>query len=1102
MKRIKWILTSILTVAMAALGLSSCVDDELMNSRGQVVEGEPVVMSLNFSFVPQTDVIVTKADNTLSGINDLTLFIYSSGGAFQQVVSTTDGTLTLGTSASTTTNPDGRIRSVTFSTTSGTKQLLAVANMESNSVWSQLSEDAKNGRLSFDDLKKEVVAMSTHQYTDNSMNRPISITSGSQMMMSGWNTGVVFGPNGTVTNYGDRGVSTDNRRVAVRLDRSLARITFNIPAAPTNAKGTFTPSSYRIYNIPVNTYLTNTDLNLANTQWELVHTETANVGSAEGENPTYSFTFYVPENIVETRQGLATYRDREKWNNGEENVTTPAEEKDWTNAPPTATFVVISGTYEESSNNGTDNHDYTGNVSYTVHLGDFSNNQWGDFSVKRNWSYTYNMSVLSVDNIRIEVEATGDDEEYQQGAEGNIFDYSSTEYTYALDAHYEQVFLEYNLSDIASKLERGLNPDNGDLDDAIADNLILVIQSEAMDYSHTETTAEPYSVQNKRGTFRPYKIYADAVRDGRNATDAKKAVLDGAADSEGNPTKGFDYKWIEFWPQWSFRSLAKYPGVSDWSKEDLNGLDNQYVYGGPPTGNTSRLKDVYDIIVGMGKAIKKIYQNNTYSLTTGDTPNEDGICVVSSSGDYVARFTAFVNEYYYYKHPLTKADLPSWDVFVNKIPREMIIAMSTDRSQDGNSSFSQVYSYISQVSMETFYNSRNAAINAFGIETFNETPLTFRFNNSNTSSVSSNINNSLTQEDGYTNQKALLNNDLLWSTYINDSGNGWMSTVTSDRSDHKLDADAYNTQYAYAACMSRNRDLDGNGRIDDNEIRWYLPSANEYVRIGVGSNALSNAAQLYMGNKSQMTFGGYPEDYIDEGALYYTSSKNNARLFWAVERGSYGQEGDWAAQGKAKPIRCIRALPANTTEHDLSTVHVVSDHTYEVVNYGYGNDLITIKFSDRLADGLYRDPTNTDLDPHDEDDEANRFSEGIFVASQPLDDSESLADIIGYQGTIGGTYYDGTKLNPCASHHEGGYNSGWRVPNLVELSAMNAAGFTTSGMASCTQFSEMDVRFGFVFTDGIIMCPGEKDGQIQWSQLTGDDRKIRCVRDVPNGYFD
>lgn len=121
--------------------------------------------------------------------------------------------------------------------------------------------------------------------------------------------------------------------------------------------------------------------------------------------------------------------------------------------------------------------------------------------------------------------------------------------------------------------------------------------------------------------------------------------------------------------------------------------------------------------------------------------------MISSSGSSsVARFTAFVNEYYYLRHPLTGTAVNVWSVMTNKIPREMIIAMSTQTSVDGNSSYSKIHSYISQLSMETFYNDRVSSLSAFGIETYNETPLTFDYGSPSSTT-------GLTDDNGRENQK-------------------------------------------------------------------------------------------------------------------------------------------------------------------------------------------------------------------------------------------------------------------------------------------------------------------------------------------------------------
>lgn len=1083
------IYTGILAVCMIMAGLSSCTVDDFFGT-DNVVEGEPVNITLNFAAVPSTDVRITRATGSdLSELSDIVICVFHSDGSFEQIVTNyEDGGLTVGENS---VGDNGERRySVSFESTSGEKKLIAVANVADGAYWENLITDltaAYNEKKDFEQVKAIVAEMSqrlVNQAGTTEGMQPFHIASSSQMLISGWNEGVVFGTGDAVTDYGTYG-DADNK-VAIKMKRAMAHITFNIAANPTGAKGTFTPTSFRVYNIPTKSHLTNgipEGTNLLTTgvaDVEYVNTAFENIGTAQGGN--YSFNFYMPEN-VQAPGASSDYNSREEWN-GNENSGASAENKEWTNAPQNSTFVVISGTFEGNN--------VTANVEYTIHLGNFGKSgdayrDYGDFSVMRNYSYTYSVSVLDVNNIIVEAERTGGD--YQNGAEGSVYDQSSTEYSYNLDAHYEQVYLEYNLSDIANSLGQDLS--GADLDDAIANQLILIIQSEAMDYTHESTPDEPYTTRNKRGTLSPYKIYADAVRNGSeaDAADAKAAVLNGAGTGV-KPTKGFDYKWIEFLPQ-EGTGISEYPGISSWAMEDLSGMENGNFYAGA-TGNNSML-DVYDMIVEMGKAIKQIYGR--------ETPSSSSIRITRNGNDYVARFTAFVNENYYLRHPLTGAEVDTWSVMTNKIPREMIIAMSTQTSEDGNSSYSKIHSYISQLAMQTFYNDRVSSLNAFGIETYNETPLRFVFGTPKST-------DGLLDTNGRENQKILIGYSqygTYWSSYIDDQNNGWTASVGTNRSSHKLSAAAYSVQAAYSACMSRNRDLNGNGWIDEDEIRWFLPSLNEYIRMGIGANGISSAAQLYMGDKTLMKKGasdtdpnGYPSAYIEDGSLYYTSSGDSKRVYWAVEKGSYGSINSFY-DGSALPIRCIRNLPATGTNTgtDISSIDgVTSDATY-VKHKASGNVPIILEFKNRLIPSLYRQRVSGSLNVHNEDDDANSFYDGIFVASDFLYTYDyrgrkeyrtfTLGSIIGYNGY--------TWDNPCSKYSEGRYYN-WRVPNLVELSAMNAAGLLShsgSDVACCTQFSNLSVRYGFAFSS-LIYCPGAKDYQI------GDKFMIRCVRDVPPDY--
>lgn len=1103
-----------LTVAFMA---ASCAKDDLGVPTNS--EGHPVRVTLNMGMGKSTDIVVTRADNSYSDLGNLYLFVYGNDGKYQQMLSTTatgSNSIYVGTRSE---DDNGVTYPITINTTSGTKNLLAVANTsavaDEGGFWSSMASiatDAAAGKLSFEQLKAAVISLRKDLYEKSTEMLPIQIVSSTQMLISGVNEGVVFDTNGNITSYGQFN-GTDKDKVVVKMDRAMARITFNIAQTVEGAKGTFVPSSYRVYNIPTESVLTNT--NKSNTESDTyINSAPMTIGNVSGGN--YTFSFYMPENIPKAKANVSieSYQDRDKWSGDK---GSRPENKKWTNAPKNSTFVVISGTYSQSGD--TTDKSYTGNVSYTIHLGDFSNDAWSNFNVERNCSYTYKMSVKGVDSIVVEAEKDGD--EQQPGAEGQIFTYDASTYSYELDAHYEQVFLQYNLSSMARSLASGLSGE--DLDNAIADKLILVIQSEAMDY-----TGGIGNVANKRGSIKPYKIYADAVR-GKSGDEAETAAANAKSDAlnddpanhgQSTPKKGFDYKWVEFWPQ-SGTQLAAYPGVSEWSREDLTDFKNDGVYGGTATTESGYLKDVYDVIVAMGKVVKKIYKGegvSTYNYA------EDGITVTQSNNGYVARFTAFVNEYYYYCHPLTKAKVTSWSVITNKIPREMIIAMSSSISQDGNSSYSQIYSYITQASIQTFYNSRVSDINGFGIETYNETPhITFGKKGLN----------GLSKTDGRSNQITLIGglsqNSPNWNAFIESSYNGWTKSVGSDRKTHKLSEAAYKTYSggsgAYYACLSRNRDLNGNGVIDGNEIRWYLPSLNEYIRIGVGSNAISNAAQLYMGDKMDMKKptpagsynNGYPTEYIWDGALYYTSSSDAERVYWAVERGSSSADGqDWGGGSAAKPIRCIRSLPANAGGSDVSTVHVASDASYVAHNvpgtYGYvSTEPTVLEFKDRLVDELYRERTDGVLGPHNEDDKANSFYDGVFVAKEEVYRMESTG---GRWPTEEKVYidfplkqiinYEGNQTNPCASYSEDGDGGAvWRVPNLAEFSAMVATGLVKSDDACCTQFSNMNVRFGFVY-GSYVYCPGNyvQNGYSYYEPSIEDvgSFKVRCVRDVPEGY--
>ena len=462
-------LASLLLATAMLLTLVSCMDDNWAKTN-DVVEGKPVAVSLKLGCKANSDIVVnTRVDNSISSIYRLRIFVYDEQGKYMQSLlytgnSDTDDitTLTKGNSSD-----KGQLYTAKFATTSGKRKLIVIANA-GGGYWQTPGESVET--YTYTQMKELAINLDSKLAVDGVT--PFQITDEAQMLMTGYLDSVIFGEGGKVTD--DSGNELDP---AITLDRAFAHITFKI------AKGNFTPTSYKVYKIPTKSYL----MNSQTSQLEEINYIYSASSVVDGvSDDSYTFDFYLPENIQPFAKELegtppvdaTVYAKRDEWDKDGDHKP---ENKTWTYAND-GTFVVISGTYTGTANigEGSATNQVTGSVEYTIHLGDFSTSgSYGDFSVKRNTSYTYNVSVTGVNNII--VEATTDDEK-QPGAEGEIYDNTNTLYTYNLDAHYEQVYLEYNLSSIVESLKKqfpsGATEDQ--INEAIGNQLRLVVQADFM----------------------------------------------------------------------------------------------------------------------------------------------------------------------------------------------------------------------------------------------------------------------------------------------------------------------------------------------------------------------------------------------------------------------------------------------------------------------------------------------------------------------------------------------------------------------------------------------------------------------------------------------
>lgn len=1004
--------------ALWTIGFSACREDNYISS----VSDEEVQISslkLRLSDVMSKDMNLSRAGEDKPTLNNLYLYIFANGSRVSNPVSIPSQNISTTTSGS---SYDYEIKNVSLTMMSGENTVYALGNTENGFYDSALLEQL-NGIESEGDFKEKLFSINSAYATNQSL--PVSL---SNIFMTG---------GGTVTVTGNQATGV------IKLKRPVASINIKVNTTSTSYAGNeieFIPQTYQIYNISQQALvIANPDNKLEGVNRTYYDTKALTNWVNEYEGSTVvakDCQFYLPENIQELKV-LSDYHQRDLRN--------PAT-REWVNAPMNSTYVVISGSYTEKDDGVLVNQ---GTTSYTIHLGDFSiSGSMGNFSVERNASYSYTITVKGVDNIIAEAtkeEGDGD----QPGAEGIIIGNESASEIFDLDCTYEQMLVTYDLNEIASSIKN--NESSLSTDEKIANAFIL-------------KTSSPFDGSGSE-YIRPYAI--------------EKKLQDERTTLEESLKDEMDYQWVWFYSQGDATSLSAYPGDDD---------------------KGSTLISSYDLCVKLGELVQQL-------VNSGSISDNKGITVSTGNKVY---FTAFVDEYYYDKNPITGESV-SWATFTRKNDRTMIIASDMSVSPDGHSIYAKARTSISQRSMQTFYDESGAdKFNALGLEVYCENDLFTKYDQYPWNNKWSGKGTS--ESNGRDNMKKLMNfsGQQDWADFVMQAGNGYLS---SDESlTHKIGTgNSFLKQiHPFYACLSRNRDLNGNGRIDDNEIRWYLPSCDQYARLQIGNSSMSDESKLFKGNKSLFASQSYPAYFLEDGALYYTSTYssseygNNRQLLWAAEVGAFGarkeEQSDYTTLYQGL-VRCVRNLPSEEVKlSNNSSEPVVGDGALGASSYDVdknSNNKYLFDFTGRLDSRIFRTVTQRGpYDPHYEEpvldnmNDVNRLPQGLVVAQKDMG------------GTYGGTYsataiWNATS-NPCASYSESStgqsYYGYWRVPNLREMMVIatkaKELGLTSGYYAISTGFSGHDnQRPGFVYNAG--------SGFVT---LTGATTvKVRCVRDMING---
>lgn len=869
----------------ALFALSACVDDFLYKSvNGKLEPGTPVDITIGLQ-VPDTDEANvgsrastdTETDRT---VYDLYLFIFnqetnqlkskyyfSQIGSKSQIAcdpaySSTGSAMIERTSRST-----GNITRV--HTTAGPSRIVAVANC--NRKGSAMILEKLNKVETLQDLRAIMVSTVDPDSKQPDFEQSLTVMSGYYCDNDDeHNAHHLTTPCDFVTDESDdnnrhRGyvdIQSDKLPGTLWLTPLQSRVKFIVisdcpKATETVPAGHFELESWQIYNIPGRTPLfcrgysdetepiePNPVKSLVTTRFDSGSEVHKNDGTTYADtDEVFGFSFFVADNHPGKGdpEKIATYGDRAAWTGDDYTTSTPPDQKQYTNAPEGATYVVLRGKYSgasyvtEAGTNEKVLKNVTGNVIYTIFLGHDSENDFTDFNTYRNYNYTYTVKVSGVDKITVEV---NHDIEDRPDAEGDII--STTSSIVTLDAHYEQRVISISKHSIKDAID--------------ADNLQVSV------------TVPVFNV-----TRRAYKYDPDAP--------------------DADPNKALPYmEWLEFY------------------EHKPNEVNSRYIYYTDARGNGTE-KNTLDV---------KKFMKRLYEYSHDETAPEE------------LTFTVYFSEYLYTTNPGTGQTVIWQDLLRNGQSRRFTMLGTSKFSADHNSSYTTSGTTFEQRCMQTIYDVDMAGLTqGWATEVIEEDI----FEEGNPGVPVDMYNTFPRYQDGGAFQESKFGRQNCWRVNSGPGHDTWLfkSLINKDgylaRPSNKGANIVKNETNILSACMQRNRDLNGNGEIDREEMVWYIPSLEQMQLLYIGYGALTDDVQLYNAQREIRSGNVTGTKYKNR---HYLTSSNNKKI-WAEEGVSFsglalGNQDTNSWQGDERYyVRCARSL-GTSGEHNQGIPWNIQDY--------------------------------------------------------------------------------------------------------------------------------------------------------------------------------
>lgn len=390
---------------LGLLILSACTNDEYLAQRTEVEEGIPTVVKLSVT-IPMSGKIETKAFSD-SGVADLYVFSFKKDN--DEFITAQKYTELSGST-------------ISFSTLSGEQRIFAIGNVDYD-MFPGLSERLESWLGNNNPSKSDLTSLLAEVGGD----KAVQFANTTSLVSGLWNNEDDTKDYCTVKVDG-----TLVEKGKIYLKRVAAKVTFKIEVADGRE---FKLKSYQVCEVPkkVNVWE-------GSTSEEIVSYSTQELTISRDEG---FFTFYMPENIANGKEGCNSADDREKLSKGSLR-NSPPEGRVFTYVDKPATYVLLKGSYYAKD---TDGKETSAEVVYCIHLGLGAGSSdkvdHKDFSTKRNMNYTYNIQIEGVESIKTEVTAT-DNNVWRQEGDVTV---SGEGKSIQLDAHFEARKITFHKSD-------------------------------------------------------------------------------------------------------------------------------------------------------------------------------------------------------------------------------------------------------------------------------------------------------------------------------------------------------------------------------------------------------------------------------------------------------------------------------------------------------------------------------------------------------------------------------------------------------------------------------------------------------------------------------